>query len=72
LFNPRGVVAEAGFTVIETTAAGVTVSGVDPLIAPRVALIVTVPVATEVASARELTVAIAVFPESQVAEAVRS
>lgn len=64
--------ADAGFTVIESTAAGVTVSGVDPLTAPRVALIVVVPAATEVASALELTVASAVFPESQVAEAVRS
>lgn len=71
-FTPKGVVADAGFTVIETTAAGVTVSCVDPLIAPRVALIAAVPAATEVASALELTVVIAVFPEPQVAEAVRS
>jgi hypothetical protein len=71
-FNPSGIVVVAGFTVIETTAAGVTVRGVDPLIAPSVAAIVAVPVAREVPSAPELTVATAAFPELQVAEVVRS
>ena len=71
-FNPKGVVADAGLTAIETMAAGVTVSGVDPVIAPRVALMVAVPGAREVASAPELMFATAVFPEPQVAEAVKS
>jgi hypothetical protein len=71
-FNPRGVEADVGFTVIETSAADVTVSGVDPTIEPKVALIVTVPVAIDVASALELTVANPAFPEAQVEEAVRS
>lgn len=71
-FKPTEVVADTGFTVIETTAAGVTVSTVDPLIAPRAALIVVVPVATEVPSAAVVTVATAVFPDAQVADAVRS
>jgi hypothetical protein len=58
--------------VIETIEAGVTVSRVDPVIPPRVAVIVAVPVAREVASALELTVATAAFPELQVADVVRS
>ena len=71
-FSPSGVVEDAGFTAIATTAAGITVNNVDPFIAPRVALTVAVPVAREVPSALELTVATAVFAEPQVAEAVRS
>jgi hypothetical protein len=61
-----------GFTVMETTEAGVTVSRVDPLILPRVAVIVAAPVETEVPSALELTVATAGLPEAQVAVLVRS
>jgi hypothetical protein len=71
-FNPNGIAAVAGFTAIETTEAGVIVSSVDPLIPPRVAVIVADPVATEVARAVELTVATVLFPEPQVAEVVRS
>ena len=70
-FNPNGIAVIAGFTVIETTEAGVTVSSLDPLIPPRVAVIVDVPVAREVASALELTLATAVFPELQVVDVVR-
>jgi len=65
-FNPNGIAAVVGLTVIETTEAGVTVSRVDPLVPPRVAVIVAVPVATEVASAPDVTVATAAFPELQV------
>lgn len=70
--NPKGMAAAAGFTVIETTDAGVTVSTVDPLVPPRVATIVAVPVAKEVPSALELTLATTAFPDVQVAEDVRS
>jgi hypothetical protein len=70
--NPNGIAAIAGLTVIETTEAGVTVSSVDPLVPPRVAVIVAVPVAREVPSALELTAATAGLPEAQVAEVVRS
>jgi hypothetical protein len=70
--SPNGIAAVAGLTVIETTEAGVTVSSVDPVIPPRVAVIVAVPVASEVASALELMVATAAFPELQVADVVRS
>jgi hypothetical protein len=64
--------AIAGFTVIETMDAGVTVSTVDPLVPPKVAVIVAVPVARDVPSAFALTVAVAEFPEVHVAVAVRS
>ena len=70
--NPRGIAAIAGLTVIDMTEAGVTVSMVDPLIPPRVAVIVTVAVAKEVPSPLELTVATVALPEPQVAEGVRS
>jgi hypothetical protein len=70
--NPKGMAALMGLTVIETTDAGVTVSMVDPLFPPRVAVIVAVPVAREVPSALELTAATAALPEVQVAEVVRS
>jgi hypothetical protein len=71
-FIPNGIAAVAGRTVIETTEAGVTVSSVDPLVPPRVAVMVAVPVAREVPSALELTVATTVLLEPQVAEVVRS
>ena len=58
--------------MIETTEAGVTVSSVDPLVPPRVAVMVAVPVAREVPSALELTVATTVLLDPQVAEVVRS
>jgi hypothetical protein len=70
--KPNGIAAMAGFTAMETTEACVTVSSVDPLIPPRVAVMAVVPIAREVASAVELTVAAAPFPEPQVAEVVRS
>lgn len=71
-FIPNGIAAVVGLTAIETTEAGVTVSSVEPLVPPRVAAIVAVPVASEVPSALELTVATAVLLEPQVADAVRS
>ncbi len=71
-FIPNGIAAVAGLTVIETTEAGVTVSSVDPLVPPRVAVMVAVPVAREVPSALELTVATTVLLEPQVVEVVRS
>lgn len=64
--------AIAGLTVIETTDAGVTVSTVDPLVPPSVAAMVAVPVVREVPRPLELMFATAVFPEVQVADAVRS
>ena len=70
--SPNGIAAFAGLKVIETTEAGVTVSRVDPVVPPRVAEIVAVPDAREVASALELTVATEAFPELQVADVVRS
>jgi hypothetical protein len=71
-FIPNGIAAVAGLAVIETTEAGVTVSSVDPLVPPIVAVMVAVPVAREVPSALELTVATTVLLEPQVAEVVRS
>ena len=54
------------------TEAGVTVSSVDPLTPPRVAVIVAVPLAREVPSALELMIAMAEFPELHATELVRS
>ena len=71
-FIPNGIAAVAGLTVIETTEAGVTVSSVDPLVPPRVAVMVAVPVAREVPRALELTVATTVLLEPQVADVVKS
>ena len=66
----------AGITAIETSAAGVTVRPVDPKIVPSVAVIVTVPWATDVASPLEpdalLMVAMVVSEELHVAAAVTS
>ena len=52
--------------------AEVTVSTVEPLTDPSVALIVLVPAATLVARPPTLIVAVAVVPEAQVTAAVRS
>lgn len=71
-FDSIGIATLAGFTMIETTDAGVTLSGIDPLVLPTDAVIVAVPVAKEVPSALEFTVATVGFPELHVAEAVRS
>jgi hypothetical protein len=71
-FIPKGIAAVAGLTAIETTEAGVTVSSVDPPIPPRVAVMAAVPVARELPSALELTVATTVLLDPQVAEVVRS
>jgi len=71
-FNPNGRAIVAGLTVTETAAAGVTVSNVDPLILPRLAVIAAVPVEREVPSALELTVATARLFDAHAAAMVRS
>ena len=70
------MLAFAGITAIETSAAGVTVKPVTPAIAPRVAVIVTDPWPTDVASPFEpdalLIVATVVSDALQVTAAVTS
>ena len=61
----------AGVTEIEVSVAGVTVSVVDPLIVPDLAVIVVLPWATAVASPLEFIVATEVDEEVQVAVLVR-
>ena len=75
LVLPKGIVGAAGVTMIESKAAGVTVSIVEPLIDPEVAVIIVCPVPTLVASptlgAVLLTVATAGTELIQVTELVR-
>ena len=71
-FTPEGIAAVAGFTVTATTEADVILSSADPLILPRLAVMVEVPLAREVPIPFELTLATTVLPELQVAEDVRS
>jgi len=61
----------AGVTAIDCSVAAVTVSTVEPLIAPDVALIVEVPTPAPVARPAALIVAIDVVPELHVAVLVR-
>ena len=68
---PRGIVAVGGFIAIETSAAAVTVSTVELLTEPEVAVIVAVPSATLVASPMLLIVAVAGVSEDHVAVLVR-
>src|SRR5271163_652249 len=70
--NPRGIPSFPGLTTIETTAAGVTVRRVVPLIPPSVAVTRDVPPETDVPRPAGLTVATAVLAELQLTEAVRS
>jgi hypothetical protein len=57
-----------GVTAMETRAALVTVSEVDPLMEPEVAVIVTVPVPVLMASPNVLTEATLMFEEDQVTD----
>jgi len=50
LVLPKGIVGADGVTMIETKAAGVTVSMVEPLMDPELAVIIVCPVPTLVAS----------------------
>ncbi len=72
---PLNTEAVSGVTEIDESVAVVTVSVVEPVILPDVALIVVDPAATEVASPLEpaalLIVATPVLEELQVADAVR-
>jgi hypothetical protein len=68
---PRAADEFAGVTAIESNAAGFTVSVVDPVTAPEVALIVVVPDATALAKPALLMVATFVAVDFQVAELVR-
>ena len=61
----------AGVTAIDCSVAAVTVSTVEPLTAPNVALIVEVPTPAPVASPAPLIVAVVVVPEVQVTLEVR-
>jgi hypothetical protein len=61
----------AGLTAIDTSAGGPTVSVVEPLIAPKVAVIAVLPCARDVASPALLTPATAAVEEVQVAVVVR-
>jgi hypothetical protein len=63
---PLAIDGFVGVTAIEFSVAAVTVNTVLPLTAPRVALIVLVPVPTPVAKPPELIVAVPVVPEAQV------
>ena len=70
--SPAGTEAVLGLTLIEVNTAAVTVKVAEPLIAPEVAVIVTVPCATLVAKpVLALMVATEVFEEVQLAVVVR-
>jgi hypothetical protein len=71
-FDPGGIVTADGFTAMVTTAAEVTFKTDDPAIPFRVAVIVVVPTAREVATDPEFTVATAALSESQLTDVVRS
>jgi hypothetical protein len=68
---PSGIVGIAGVTAIETSTAGVTVSVVEPLIVPMVALTVVLPTATVAATPCEFTVATLLLAVLQVIVFVR-
>jgi hypothetical protein len=68
---PKGIDGLAGMTVIDTSAAGVTVSVVVPLTLPTEALMVALPIAALCARPIEATVTTAVELEAQVAVLVR-
>jgi hypothetical protein len=69
---PSGIVAIGGLIAIDTSAAAVTVSTVDPLTVPQVALTVAVPVPTLCPSPALLMVAVVAVSEVHVAVLVRS
>ena len=68
---PSGMVGIAGVTAIETKIAGVTVSVLEPLIAPEVAAMLVLPTATLVASPCALTLAMVESAVLQVTAFVR-
>jgi hypothetical protein len=69
---PNGIVAPAGLIVIDTNPAAVTVSSIDPLTLPTLAVIVAVPIPTLLLSPVLLTVAVNGVSEDQVAVLVKS
>jgi len=69
---PLEILGLAGFTVIETSVAVLTVSGVEPLTDPKVALMVVLPVATLVARPCALMLAAAEFDDVQITVVVMS
>ena len=71
-FIPEGTAVDDGFTVIETTDAGVTVRRVEPLTVPSAAVIDEVPTERDVPRPDELTLATAALAELQLTDAVRS
>jgi hypothetical protein len=68
---PAATDGDAGVTAIEVRTAAVTVSVVEPLIVPDLAVMVEVPIDTPVANPPDFMVAIEVDDELQVAELVR-
>ena len=68
---PFAIDGFAGVTAIDCNVAAVTVSTVEPLIAPEVALIVEVPIPAPVATPSAVMVAVAVVPELHVTVPVR-
>ena len=70
--SPAAIEGLAGVTAMLCNVAEVTVSTVEPLMLPSVALIVDVPTATPVARPVAPTVAVAGVPEAQVTDPVRS
>ncbi len=69
---PSGIVEVAGVITIETSVAAVTVSSVELLTLPELAVTVVVPAPLLCASPAVLIVAVVVVSEAQVAELVRS
>lgn len=69
---PSGIEGIAGVTAIETSTAGLTVSVVEPLIDPELALTLVLPTATLAASPWAFTVAMVLSAAVQVEELVRS
>ena len=69
--SPFAIDGFAGVTAIETSVAGVTVSTVDPVIEPDVALMVLVPTARAVVNPPVAMVAVPAVPDAQVTVLVR-
>jgi len=69
---PNGIVVAAGLIVIDTSTAAVTVSSVDPLTLPTLAVIVAVPCPTLLASPVLLAVAVETVSDVHVAVLLRS
>lgn len=69
---PSGITGIAGVTAIDTSAADVTVSVAEPVIEPKLAVILLLPVATPLTSPWLFTDAIVELPEVQAAVPVTS